>query len=735
MSAARTIGRYEVVRELGRGGMGVVYEVRDPATDARLALKLILFEADAEALARFGREAELMARVSHPNVVRVRALERAREGPFIVADLVEGQPLSRVARASPMAPGAAARLVGALADAVEALHQRGVLHRDLKPQNVMVRPDGAPVLLDFGLARDRATREKLTLTGAVVGTPAYMAPEQAEGASPSALGPTADVYGLGAVLCEALSGQPPFDADGGPISVMKRVLLEPPRWPSTVRRDVPAALEAVCRKAMAKLPDERYASAAALRDDLERFLREGWTEAHGAPGRSRAGLAVVLGVVTLLGATAAGLAVLRPAFSPTPTPTPTPATETAAPPPVTEETPPPTSEPPPPPMEPAMLDGGLTLPHPEPVVPPGRTLDEVPSAVDGAFLDDERVVTWGRDDGVVRAWSLARPHAPTVEVRLPPPITGAAVHRPDALVARTAREIQRVDLRTGQVASRWLIPDETSIRPYESHRPVAVAGDEAFVPVRAGVHVLEAATLAPIGSLVATAPQEGNAVSSTVRWPWLAIGGGRTGIGKDEQRQGHDDDREVIGHGYVALWDLRRRDAPPVVFSSFRSAVISVAVAPADGPDLPLVFCGLSSGFLFAWDPDANDPTPLEGQALGHVREGYGLPGFRIAHGGHVHGLTFLPGGTLLSCSSTTPAIPGTNDVREWSPDGATNLGWISALPRLPRQLALSPDGTRLLVGTYDPPQTPRERRRRWFGAEVWELKALRARLERAGTR
>ncbi len=291
-----SIGPFEVLRELGRGGMGVVYEARDPRTPGRrLALKLILGAADAQALARFGREAELLARVSHPNVVRVVTLGRAPQGPYLVTELVEGEPLTAAARA--LTSTQAGTIVRELCDAVEALHAQGIVHRDLKPDNVIVRPDGAPVLLDFGVARG-AGAESLTQSGVVVGTAHYMAPEQAEGKGVVEVDGRADVYGLGAVLFHLLAGRRPFDERGGGLALVRAVLDLDPRWPSQDRADVPRALEAICRRAMRKAPGERYASAAAMGEDLDRFLSGGRLPTGGR--RAPLMVAAVIGLLAVV---------------------------------------------------------------------------------------------------------------------------------------------------------------------------------------------------------------------------------------------------------------------------------------------------------------------------------------------------------------------------------------------------------------------------------------------------
>jgi tRNA A-37 threonylcarbamoyl transferase component Bud32 len=261
------IGPYQIVRKLGQGGMGVVYEARHPMVPRRLALKLVLERnASEKARARFFREAEALARVKHPAVVQVHQLGRAPEGPYLVQELVEGEPLSKLTRAGPLDPARAARIAATLARAVQAVHDIDVVHRDIKPQNVMIRPDGAPVLLDFGLARDQ-NAESLTKTGELLGTPAYMPPEQTSGEAER----RSDVYAVGAVLYEMLTGAPPFTADSA-IQIIHAILSRDPVWPRVSRPEVSEGLDAIVRVAMAKKVVARYPSAAALAEDLEREL-------------------------------------------------------------------------------------------------------------------------------------------------------------------------------------------------------------------------------------------------------------------------------------------------------------------------------------------------------------------------------------------------------------------------------------------------------------------------------
>jgi hypothetical protein len=309
--SASKIGPYEVVRELGRGGMGVVLEVRHPDLPGRrLALKLISKDAaEGAALERFSREARLLARVKHPNVVGVHSFASTADGlPYLVTDLVEGTNLKQVARSAPVAPARAATIVRALAGAVSALHVAGILHRDLKPENVILEADDTPVLLDFGLAREHDA-QRLTQTGTVLGTPAYMSPEQAGGDSPDTIDARADVYGLGAVLFELLAGRAPFE--GTPIQIVTAVLRKDPRWPSEDRGDVPADLEAVLRKAMAKEVAARYASAAELGKDLARFAGGERVAAPRPAGSGRSPLALVAVLAVFVAVVAVGAVLAR----------------------------------------------------------------------------------------------------------------------------------------------------------------------------------------------------------------------------------------------------------------------------------------------------------------------------------------------------------------------------------------------------------------------------------------
>jgi tetratricopeptide (TPR) repeat protein/tRNA A-37 threonylcarbamoyl transferase component Bud32 len=266
------IGDYEVVGELGRGGMGVVYKARQVSLNRLVALKMVLAgeHARPEDLARFLAEGQVVARLQHPHVVQIYEVGEHAGRPFFALEYLEGGSLQDKLRGAPLPAREAAQLAEVLARAMQAAHARGVIHRDLKPANVLLDQDGRPKITDFGLAKRVEGGGGLTQSGAILGTPSYMAPEQAAGQG-KAVGPAADVYALGAVLYECLTGRPPFKAATA-LDTLLQVLREEPVSPRRLQPPVPPDLETICLTCLRKEPARRYASALALADDLKRFL-------------------------------------------------------------------------------------------------------------------------------------------------------------------------------------------------------------------------------------------------------------------------------------------------------------------------------------------------------------------------------------------------------------------------------------------------------------------------------
>jgi tRNA A-37 threonylcarbamoyl transferase component Bud32 len=267
------VPRYEILSVLGRGGMGVVYQARQQGLNRLVALKMILAESQArpEHIARFRAEAEAVARLNHPHIVQIHEIGETNGRPFISLEYLEGGTLARQLDGAPQPSPRAAELVCILAGAVHAAHACNVVHRDLKPSNVLLTADGQPKIADFGLAKHLDQEPVHTQTGAIVGTPCYMAPEQASGQARD-IGPAADVYALGAILYEALTGCPPFRGETM-LDTLEQVRSRQPRPPSQLQPSVPRDLETICLKCLQKQPQQRYTTAEELAADLERFLR------------------------------------------------------------------------------------------------------------------------------------------------------------------------------------------------------------------------------------------------------------------------------------------------------------------------------------------------------------------------------------------------------------------------------------------------------------------------------
>ena len=287
---------YEILGELGRGGMGVVYKARQAGLHRLVALKRAQSGGDAGEFVRFRREAEAAARLHHPNIVQIYEVGEQDGVPYLAMEYVAGGTLAAQLNGTPVVPRAAAELVATLARAMHYAHEHGVVHRDLKPENVLLaspaasapgrepdrspgRPPGAcatglagcaPKIADFGLAKLLDNADGNTQTGAILGTPKYMSPEQATGAF-ALIGPATDVHALGVLLYELLTGRVPY-AGATILETLEQVCTHEPAPPRQLQPRVPRALETICLRALAKEPARRYASAGALAEDLTRFL-------------------------------------------------------------------------------------------------------------------------------------------------------------------------------------------------------------------------------------------------------------------------------------------------------------------------------------------------------------------------------------------------------------------------------------------------------------------------------
>jgi serine/threonine protein kinase/formylglycine-generating enzyme required for sulfatase activity len=295
LEAVRVPG-YEILGVLGRGGMGVVYKARQVSLNRFVALKMVLAggHAGPDELARFRAEAEAVACLQHPNIVQVYEVGEADGRPYFSLEYCAGGSLSDRLDGTPWPAERAAALIETLARAVDAAHQAGIVHRDLKPANILLVPPrragatvemslaelsatrrafsdcGMPKITDFGVAKRLDGTDAKTVTGAVIGTPSYMAPEQTGGTG-QAVGPATDTYSLGAILYEMLTGRPPFKG-ATPIDTVMQVVVEDPLPPRQLQSRVPRDLETICLKCLHKQPRKRYPSAEALADDLKRFL-------------------------------------------------------------------------------------------------------------------------------------------------------------------------------------------------------------------------------------------------------------------------------------------------------------------------------------------------------------------------------------------------------------------------------------------------------------------------------
>jgi class 3 adenylate cyclase/tetratricopeptide (TPR) repeat protein len=283
-------GRYRIERQLGRGGMGAVYLAHDQQLDRRVAIKIPFFaeQNTGDAIERFQREARAMATVQHPHLCPIYDVGRYGRWHFLTMAYVEGSTLSeQLSVSGRLSLVVATKLLSMVADAVHHAHRAGIIHRDLKPSNIMLTADGRPIILDFGLARrSRPGEVELTQSG-ILGTPAYMSPEQVEGRNDQ-IGPATDIYALGVILYRMLTGRLPFQ--GSTAAVFGQIVTRAADPPTSICSDLPAAVDNVCSRAMAKNPADRYGSAAAFSAAIQQLLEASAAEAQiHAPVRSSSG--------------------------------------------------------------------------------------------------------------------------------------------------------------------------------------------------------------------------------------------------------------------------------------------------------------------------------------------------------------------------------------------------------------------------------------------------------------
>lgn len=275
----RYIGEYEILEEIARGGMGVVFKARQQKLQRTVALKMILAGrlADTSDIERFQREARAAGRLRHPAIVPVHEIGEHDGRHYFTMDYVDGRSLAEIIREETLAPKAAAQLLRTTAEAVHYAHEQGTVHRDLKPANILLESSGQPQVTDFGLAKmlesvDEESRAELTASGQILGTPSYMSPEQASGKQ-ELVGPASDIYSLGAILYACLTGRAPFVADS-PVDTLMQVMNKEPVSPRDLNPSVPKDLETICLKCLTKEPHKRYGTAQELADDLGRFLED-----------------------------------------------------------------------------------------------------------------------------------------------------------------------------------------------------------------------------------------------------------------------------------------------------------------------------------------------------------------------------------------------------------------------------------------------------------------------------
>ncbi|WP_372369540.1 WD40 repeat domain-containing serine/threonine-protein kinase [Candidatus Uabimicrobium sp. HlEnr_7] len=298
-------GRYIIETKLGEGGMGAVYQVRDQKLDRSIALKIILGEPGGKQVKRFLQEARATASLKHSNIVEVYEIGEIPQNYFTM-ELVEGRSLSSLLRSKNLTSRRAAIIIAKCANALTYAHGKGIIHRDIKPSNIMMEENNEPKIMDFGLAKDMKSDSKISKSGDVIGTPAYMSPEQADGQEVDVRG---DIYSLGASLYEVLTKRPPFQGQGS-MRLLQQIFNEDPIEPRILNPDIPKDLEAICLKCLQKKPEKRYISAAELSKDLMNFLQKKpvnaqpittWIRLKKSIARNKLLTVLILVIITSLG--------------------------------------------------------------------------------------------------------------------------------------------------------------------------------------------------------------------------------------------------------------------------------------------------------------------------------------------------------------------------------------------------------------------------------------------------
>ena len=267
------IDDYEIISEIARGGMGVVYRARQQNLDRVVALKMVFGDASGDDdLKRFHNEARAAAELDHPGIVPVFDVGTYGDRPYFTMAYVDGPSLASLLADGPLPPERAAEIARDVARAMSTAHRQQIIHRDLKPANILMESDGSPRITDFGVCKSLAAASDLTAGGEMIGTPHYMPPEQASVAD-DPIGPTADVYSIGAVLYTMLTGRPPFQS-ASPLEVVAQVISQAPVRPSNLNSSLPADLETITLKCLEKRPADRYEAAEDLAADLERFIND-----------------------------------------------------------------------------------------------------------------------------------------------------------------------------------------------------------------------------------------------------------------------------------------------------------------------------------------------------------------------------------------------------------------------------------------------------------------------------